>query len=572
MKSGPGIVDLILPGESPGGTDYRRRVEWLMLLRLLVTTLLLGATIFFQLSQTDFFLLYPAAPLYVLIGATFLLSLLYAVSLPRIPNLRAFSFFQVMVDVFYYTVVVYFTGGASSAFTLIYIFPIFASGILHYRRGALLTASAASVLFGLLINLEFYRLIPGSQWPWVMPWAREAPGYILWVMVVHFTVFFLTAFLSSSIAEQLQRTRIVLKLKETDFDKLSDLHSSIVRSIPSGIVTTDESDRITFVNAAGTRLLGGSLPNLLSIPIREVFPVIHDGLAKSGVRRKTYGTVKEIKGEQLQLELTVSDLKSHDGTPRGRLVVFEDVTPLRRMEERVKVSERQSALVRMAAGMAHEIRNPLAALRGAAELLSRVSSGVVDEKKLLGIVIRESDRLNTLLGNFLLTIDARSRQKVQVMLDELVEETVHLFSKDSRFRDTVSLETLVSKGVEVEADPARLKQALWNLLDNASDAMPDGGTIRVTLESDQVSGLATLSIQDSGPGIQPEISHRIFEPFNTTKDGRTGLGLPIVMSIVEAHNGTIEVESAPTSGTAILVRLPLAPRESSTKNGGHKNG
>jgi signal transduction histidine kinase len=134
------------------------------------------------------------------------------------------------------------------------------------------------------------------------------------------------------------------------------------------------------------------------------------------------------------------------------------------------------------------------------------------------------------------------------------------------------LETLVSKGVEVEGDPARLKQALWHLLDNASDAMPDGGTIRVTLESDHISGLATLSIQDSGPGIQPEISHRIFEPFSTTKDGRTGLGLPIVMSIVEAHNGTIEVESAPTSGTAILVRLPLAPRESSTKNGGHKNG
>ncbi|MEJ2715764.1 MAG: ATP-binding protein [Deltaproteobacteria bacterium] len=572
MKSGTGIVDLILPGESPGGPDYRRRVEWLMLLRLVVTTLLLGATIFFQLSQSDFFLQYPAVPLYVLIGTTFLLSLLYAVSLPRIPNLKAFSFFQVMVDVLYYTVVVYFTGGASSAFTLIYIFPIIASGILHYRRGALLTASAASVLFGLLINLEFYRLIPESPWPWLMPWAREAPGYILWLMVVYFTVFFLAALLSSSIAEQLQRTRMVLKLKETDFNKLSDLHSSIVRSIPSGIVTTDESDRITFVNAAGTRLLGGSLPTLLSIPIRQVFPIINDGLTKSGVRSETYGTVKEIEGKQLQLELTVSDLKSYNGTPRGRLVVFEDVTRLRRMEERVKISERQSALVRMAAGMAHEIRNPLAALRGAAELLSRVSSGVVDEKKLLGIVVRESDRLNKLLGDFFLTIDARSRQKVGVMLDDLVEETVRLFSKDPRVIGTISLETLITRGVEIEGDAARLKQALWHLLDNACDAITEDGTIRVTLEPDPTSDLATLRIEDSGPGIQPEIRHRIFEPFSTSKDGRTGLGLPIVLSIIEAHNGTIEVENTLTGGAAVTVRLPLSQGESSTKKGGHKNG
>jgi len=558
LDFGPSIVEYVLPEESPSGADFRKRVEWLMLLRLVVTTLLLGATIFFQLSWSQAFFVYPAIVLYVLIAATFLLSLLYAVALPLIPNLWKFSFFQVMVDVVYYTALIYFTGGASSAFSLIYIFPIISSGILHFRRGALATASAASVLFGLLINLEFHGVIPASEWQWVVPWAKQSPGYVLWLMVVHFTVFFLAAFLSSSIAEQLQSTKVDLKIKETDYEELSDLHSNIVQSIPSGLVTTDEYDRITFVNGAGARLLGSSLPELVGVPITEVFSVLDGSLTTSGMGRRTYETTKEIDGETGQLELSVSDLVDHGGVPRGRLVVFHDVTVLRRMEDRVKLSDRQAALVRIAAGMAHEIRNPLAAVRGATELLSQYSEGLEDQKKLLSIVIRESDRLNDLLGDFLVTVNPRRKQKAHVMLNDLVVETVDLFSKEPRVRDRVSVETLVNRGVEVQGDPQRLKQALWNLLSNALEATPDGGVVRVSLESDEKPGQAVLRVKDSGTGIPPEIKDRIFEPFTSTKEGGTGLGLPMVLSIVEAHEGTIEIEEQWSIGTAFVIRLPVA--------------
>jgi two-component system sensor histidine kinase PilS (NtrC family) len=564
------IIDLIRPDGPWDGPDFRRRVEWLMLLRLMVTTLLLGITIFFQLRETGDSFISPATPLYILIGTTFLLSFIYAFSLPLIPDLWMFSYFQVMVDVVYATVLIHFTGGASSIFTLLYIFPIITSGILHMRRGALLTAAVTSVLFGLLVNFEFYGLIPPSDWPWVSPWSRGTPGYLLWVLVVHFTFFFLAAILASTGAEQLQNIRISLTRRESDYQRLSELYTSIVRSIPSGIMTTDEMDRITFVNSAGVILLGVSPSDLINAPLKQVFPVIHNDVRTSRVRRETYLTVKEINGDKRHMELTVSDLQRENNVPSGRLVVFQDVTQVRKMEERVKLSEKQAAFVRIAAGMAHEIRNPLASLRGATELLSEPSSGRGHQKKLLGIVIRESDRLNSLLGDFLLTVGSPQPKKARVMLTDLVEETVDLFATEPRVRLGVSLETLIHKGVEVEGDSTRLRQAVWNLLTNALDATPDGGVIRVVLDSE--SGQAILTVEDSGPGIPPEIRDRIFEPFTTTKGKGTGLGLSLVLSIVEAHNGTVEAESTSRNGSLFIIRLPLASPKAAVEEGESENG
>ncbi len=572
VKSGRTLVDLVLPEDSSIGPDYRRRVEWLVLLRLVVTSLLLGATIFFQLSQTGAYLTYPTVALYVLIGATFLLSLLYAVYLPLIPNLWGFAFAQLVVDVFYYTALIYFTGGAASVFALIYIFPIVASGFLHFRRGALLIASLAAILFGLLITLEFHGIIPAGEWPLGASTASLTPGYILWVMAVHFTAFYLSAFVASSVAEQLQKTETRLELKETDLALLSELHSSIVRSIPSGIVTTDESDRITFVNSAGARLLGASTEELINAPLREVLPGVRE-LSTAGARAgDTYGTAKEIRGEKAYLELSVSNLKGEDGGPSGRLVIFQDVTHLRRMEERVKVSERKAALVRVAAGMAHEIRNPLGALRGAAELLSQYPGEIRDSQKLLDIVVRESDRLNSLLSDFLVTVNPDRGRKALVMLDDIVEETCDLFSREPRALDRITFEIFISKRVEVEGDPTRLKQAVWNLLANALEAVPDKGTVTVTLVSDEDSGMAILNIRDTGTGISSDIRDRIFDPFATTKNGGTGLGLPIVLSIVEGHKGTIEIGGVPGDGTSVEVRLPLAGSSAAGGEGELLNG
>ena len=475
----------LVPQGPPDGPEFRRRVQWMILLRIVVTSILLGVTIFLQLRETHAFLVASAVPLYILIVTTFSLSIIYAVSLPLLPELRTFSFLQILVDLVYTTVLIYFTGGASSVFTLIYILPIIASGTLHFKRGALTVASIAAVLFGSLVAFQFHGLIPASNWPWVSPWSMQTPGYVLWVLLVHFTVFYVLAILAGSVAEQLQKTKIVLTLKEGDYERLSDLHTSIVRSIPSGIITSDETDRVTFVNAAGATLLGASFLELANTPLPSIFPVIEAGLSKTATDKKTYVTVKQIRGEQSQIELTVTELTGSDGQPRGKLVVFHDVTLLRRMEDRVKISEKQAAFVRIAAGMAHEVRNPLAALRAATELLTQSTPSSNNEKRLLSIVIREADRLNSLLGDFLATISSQPPNKVRVILTDLLEETVELFAREPRVGREIALETLINKGVEVEGEPSRLKQALWNLFTNALDATQDGGFIRIILETEQ---------------------------------------------------------------------------------------
>ncbi len=552
------LVTLIRPKEQINGPEFRKRVEWLMLLRLMVTTLLLASTIFFQLRGAGDLFVEAAIPLYILIGTTFLLSLIYTFSLSLIPDLWGFSFFQVMVDVLYTTVLIHFTGGASSVFTLLYIFPIITSGILHLRAGALVTASASTLLFGLLINLQFYGVIPPSNWPWISPWSKDTSYYLLWVLIVHFTFFYLVAFLSSTLAEQLQRTKTTLNLKEIDYEKLSELHTNIVRSIPSGIITTDETDKITFVNQSGATLLGTSPLELVDMPLGSIFPAIHAGIPISSVRKESFFIVKDLKGDKKHLEVMVSDLKGRDLVPTGRLVVFQDVTHLRKMEERAKASERLAAFVRIAARMAHEIRNPLAAIRGASELLSRNPSALDSDKRLLEIVIRESDRLNKLLGDFMLTVSAQRSGKTRVMFSKLIEEVIDLFSRENRIKNGVYLETLINKGVEVEGDPVKLKQVVWNLLSNAVEASPEEGAIRVVLESLPDSGYATLKVQDSGAGIPPEMRDRIFEPFTTTKERGSGLGLSLVLSVVESHSGTVECDSMPGAGTVFTVRLPLA--------------
>lgn len=540
--------------------EFTRRVVWLMLLRLLVMTLLLAATIFFQFRGAGTLFIDPAIPLYILIGTTFLLSLIYAFALPLIPDLWLFSFFQVMVDVLYATVLIHFTGGASSVFTLLYIFPIITSGILHLRRGAFVTAATACILFGLLITLQYYHIIPPSNWPWISTWSKNTPGYLLWIFVVHLTFFFLVAFLSSALAEQLQRTIASLDLKEIDYQKLSELHTNIVRSISSGMITTDEFDKITFVNSAGASLLGTPSSELmaLSLSLRNVFPMIRDFVDSSSVRRETFFTVKEVNAVKRHFEVTHSDLKGVDSLPRGRLVLFQDVTEFRRMEERVRLSEKQAAFVRIAAGMAHEIRNPLAALRGATELLSNNRSVAANEKKLLEIVLRESDRLNRLLGDFLLTVRAQQLGKTRVMLSTVMEEILDLFSREPKIQGGVSLETLINKGVEVEGDPVRLKQAIWNVLGNALDAVHEYGTIQVVLESSPETGCATLIVKDDGCGIPLEIRDQVFEPFTSTKESGSGLGLSLALSVVESHDGLIDCESTPSGGTKFSIRLPLA--------------
>lgn len=495
-------------------------------------------------------------PLYILIGATFLLSLLYAIALPRINDLWSFSFFQILVDVAYATVLIHFTGGASSTFSLLYVFPIVASGVLHFRRGALLTAAIASLAFGLLLILEFYRMIPGSIWPWTSSWKNYDPGFVLWVLVVHFTVFLLVAVLAGSIAEQLKNTRISLSLRDLAFENLSDLHTSIVESIPSGILTTDEGDRVSFVNNVGLSILGMTSAQVNHLPLSRVFSEFHKPGFQHLNGTTAFTVPHEVNSNIRLIHCAVTILKERDATPKGRLLVFQDITEIKRMEERARNAEKQASFVRIAAGMAHEIKNPLASIRGASELLTQpvVDSG--NRHLLLGIVIRESDRLNSLLNDFIATVSIPSSSRVPLLLDQVIDELAEEYQKDVLADRGISIVRDLQKGLQVDAEPDKLKQAVMNVLVNAADASSRDSEIRVTLAREQEE--AIIRVQDFGHGIPPAWIDRVFEPFATTKEFGTGLGLPMALTILEAHGGGIDLVESNEKGSIFVMHIPLA--------------
>ncbi len=552
-------LERLTPPATRDSAELLRRLEWMIFIRLFITTFLLGITVFFHLHSTRGIVVHPAIPLYVLLGATFSLSLIYALALSRINNLQMFSFFQIIVDLIYITAVIHFTGGLSSVFTLLYVFPILAAAIFQFRRGALRTAFAACFFFGLLISFQFIIPIPEGSWPWLdqMPVYRK--GYVLWVFVVHVTIFMVTAFLASSVAEQLQKVRISLSVRELDYEKLSELQSSIVGSITSGIITTDEHGDITFANDAALAILRRGRDDIINSPLKEVFPNIHDAPKNFSMTLDVPDAVNQASSEPRILELDLSELKPLSGDNQGRLLIFQDVTDIRKMEEQAHLSEKQAAFVRIAAGLAHEIRNPLASLRGAAELLGCSDLKRNEQEKLTSIVIREADRLNSLLTDFLATVTSSKLKKNSLILSDLIRETTEFFAEITKKKSGVGVECSIANAIIVLGEPAKLKQALWNLLNNALEALPDkGGTISVTLQADPVRREAVLSIKDNGCGIAIDDRSRIFEPFTTTKIHGTGLGLPMTLSIVEGHEGSIEVETVPGKETTFIVRLPTA--------------
>lgn len=534
--------------------DMRRDVEWLILLRLFITFFILAITIFFYHRENRSLELHPAIPLFVLLGAVFALSLLYALLLDRIVDLSRFSFTQLCVDTAYSTVLVQFTGGASSSFTPLYVLPILAAGILHLRRGAFLIGSMSSVLLGTLITLQFYDFIPESSWPWASLWRNQDPSYVLWVLVIHFALFFAVALLAGTVSQELRNTRISLTLREIEYERLSDLHMNIVESIPSGIITSDESGSVTFVNEVGARLLMVESSSLLGRPMTFVFGGLKDVDTGTGEIRALNVAVEGDSGQEREIDVSFGRLWDRNETPLGWLAIFQDVTELRRMERLAKQSERQAAFVRIASGMAHEIRNPLASLRGAAELLTRPVAEPAHRQKLLAIIIREADRLNALLSDFILTVNGRHATISRLSLTQLLTDVLSEFEKSHCEPHGIRLLMDNTESIDINGQPDRLKQALSNILINSAEASQKGADMRVALYRD--GGEVVISIEDRGSGVPPEIKDSIFEPFYTTKSYGTGLGLPMALSIVEAHGGSIELLDNKPQGTVCLIRLP----------------
>ena len=550
-----------MPAREDSRRDERyRRLVWVTLLRLAVVTVLLGATTVLTFTERETLTGPVQSWIYTLTALVYLVSLFYLVSLRHGGTglIRTVAWAQVVGDVAMAAFLVWLTGGNESIFAFLFTLAVINASILLYRQGALIIAGLSGLAYaGVTLALQMRWVPPAAPYltPLQLPLAR-----LVFAIAINSGAFVLVALLASWLAEQARRTGERLTRAEAGFAALSARHEQIVESVASGILTLDSSGRITFVNRAGASVLGRARTELIGRPLREVVPELWEAIEAGGGRGSgPRGEVKVRGGDgERYLGFNVSPL----GPSEGLVVVFQDLTAMREMEALVRRNERLAALGVVAAGLAHEIRNPLASMSGSIELLRASLPERAEEARLMSIVLRETERLNRLISDFLLFARPAPPKFQPVDLKGAVARTLEVFRNDPVARQ-LEIDAQVPGGLVVRCDEEQLRQILLNLLLNAGQAMEGRG--RVTLSAEVKGGEAHLLVTDDGPGMDAETARRIFDPFFTTRSEGTGLGLSTVHRLVEGQGGRISVQTAEGAGTTFVVTLPLAVQADSTQ-------
>jgi two-component system, NtrC family, sensor histidine kinase PilS len=531
-----------------------QRLKTLMGIRLvMVTTLLLTAVYVESVSEY----LLPFNPFYLLIATTYALTIGHAIALRSMRSEAGLVFLQVIGDLLMITGLVYLTGGGRAGFILLYPISVLTGSVLLFRGGGLALAAIATLLYAGLLGAVRAGLVPPEGLSDILFLERKAVLYSVFVTgVACATVAFIGSYLSESLhtaGERLQEAAGQM----ADLQKLNEM---IVNSIHSGLMTVDEERRVLFVNEFGERILGRDVSSLRGQRLEAVFG---PALGPERVpRARTADSRVEIAhtapdGSERELGLAISPLVAGEG---GYLLVFQDLTEIKRLERQVRVREKLAAVGEMAAQLAHEIRNPLGSISGSAQVLLSDAEISSQQAQLLDIIRKESKRLSDSLSQFLLQTRAPAALDIPVDLRELIDEAVTLLRNSPEVRPEHSVEFEADAGPHrCLADRDKIAQVFWNLARNGLEAMPDGGRLVVRLASrgDEV----VLSVRDEGRGLAREEQRRIFEPFRSGTSMGTGLGLAIVYRIIREHRGDIIVRSVPARGTEFEIHLPLAAEQ-----------
>ena len=553
-----------------------KNIKGLMLGRVLILTLLLAITFLFQVSEKKFFFIPLTNNFYYFLIFFYVVTIGYAIFLTRIKNLLQYAFFQIIIDHFFITVLIYFTGGKESFFPIAYIFSIIASSMIFYKRGALFSASFSSFLYGLLLLLQLHH--------WINPLGQPLPyeaSQIFYSLIIYMAAFYIVAFLSSAVSEELKKKKRELIQKQADYNQLETFNRNIIQSLDSGLLTMDLSGKINFLNRTAEKILNRNRESLKDTFIFSLFPKIggtneqlKEKVSEPSSHYQRYETLlTNHDGKKLYLGFSISPLTDPEGSLIGHTLIFQDITKFKEMEEQMKRVDKMAAVGVLAAGMAHEIRNPLASLSGSIQMLKTELTLDDHQQHLMEITLRESERLNALVTDFLLYAQPPQTHKILYPISRILEETIDLFIHSPSFHEGIQiLRPEPRKEIPTSIDPDQMKQVFWNLLINASQSMSNGGEIRIECGKENSWGLTNLSllsqlkgkewvkisITDSGNGIAPEEKDKIFEPFFTTKENGTGLGLSIVHKIIENHHGLIKVESELGRGATFSVFLPAS--------------
>ena len=453
---------------------------------------------------------------------------------------------QIFTDLAFATAVVYVTGGIDTFFNFLYPLVIIVASILLPRYWAYLTAALSFICFGALLELSYFDRIPSFQ---ISP--RGDLKSLQVVILVNFFAYLAVAQLSSALSAKVRQAGMELRDKSGELLSLQALHENVIHSIRSGLITTNLEGLITLMNAPGQKLLERTTSSVYGRHISDLFV---DRLPQHGslsAQSEVRGFTPE--GKEKTFDVNVTPLIVPGEGTIGYVYTFEDRTELRRLEGEVRMRDRLAAVGRLAAGIAHEIRNPLASIAGSIKVLAEVTPFNEEQKTLVNIITRESTRLNAIISDFLVYSREKSFKFIRIDLVPLLEDTLLLLDNRSQTTDLKIVRDYSLAQAYVAADPDRIKQVFWNLLENAVRAMDGRGTITVSVRAS--GDFLRIGIRDTGPGIPAKLAEKIFEPFQSSFEGGTGLGLAIVYQIMQAHGATVFVQSPPGSGAEFILEF-----------------
>jgi len=540
----------------------RRNVGWLIAIRAIISTILLGSATFMQLRAPGSF---AVNPFFFLIALTFALTISYALTVPFVDRHRWLIDLQLGGDALIVSAVIYFTGGITSYFTSLYVLPVIAASTMQFRRGGLLVATLSSLLYGGLVMAQYLAVSGLRNDPWLVAASVALPPASVARYTVALNVFglFAVAFLGGSLANSLRSAGAQLEQASTEIADLQALNQYVIDSLPSGLVTTDPARRILTFNRGAEAITGLGFRSVVGRPIDAVLQFtpsvmesIQSDLRVKGARRYEFRYRPGDGRADLDIGLSATHLETPGGRA-GLLFIFQDVTAIKKLEHDVAIQQRLAAVGEMAAGIAHEIRNPLASMSGSIQILRQELPLSTEQEQLMDIVLRESERLNTTIRSFLAYARPQRFEIARFDVRRALNDTALLLRNSSDVLEGHDiLLDVPPHELWYEADEGQIKQIVWNLATNGLRAMPEGGRLHLIGSFDPSADGVVLTVRDEGIGIDAGELDALFQPFHGRFAKGSGLGLAIVHRIVSDYNGEIQVSSQPGAGTTVSVRLP----------------
>ncbi|MEN8134177.1 MAG: ATP-binding protein [Thermodesulfobacteriota bacterium] len=534
----------------------KNQLQWYLFLRVLILTILLGVSVLLQTKSHNLSTPSINYTAYFFAGLYFF-TIVSALLLKVVRNYKQFALSQTIVDALLVGIIVYVTGCSQSIFTILYFLPILTGSFLLLRLGGLLIASVSTMSYGYILAVELlYDPLPFIN-------TNSALNEIIMAMhyfAIHGLIFFIIGILSFIIFERMHSAESALSLATLSYDRLQILYKQIFADISTGIITVNDNGEITSFNQAAAQISGYNDFEMYDKIFYKIFP----GFRNAGNHRFRQTTeLRRKNGSTIPIGFSWAKLNMPGEHENCRVYTMQDLSRIQDMEKQVKQAEKMATIGEMAAVIAHEFRNPLAAISGSAQILQSELPENSAGRRLIDIVTRESDRLDHTVGEFLLFSKPAEPIKEWFLIKPAVDDIIQLLEQGRQLDQKICRTTNnVARDMEIWADPKQLQRIIVNLINNSCQAFGEGEgeiIIEAIERTEETSGLEEIAIKisDNGPGINDQVLLNIFEPFFTTRESGTGLGLAIVAQLIESHDGRISVTSTPGEKTEFTITLPL---------------